>query len=264
MILKEYLKQGKKIIPDNISSVIYQFYSDTPTWLSAKYITLYTRIIQAKYSNRELYTETESETTELTELMFLANYDKYKHIFDLLEMEYNPLWNVDGTETTTRNLTDNKTSTNTGTDTLTHNTIDATTSSATTTYNTTDTTTFNTTDGNNSTDSRTTYDSSTFLDTDKTIDSKTKTGTEATAKTGTDGTSGTDSTTHTGTDTTQRTNNGTDAQTVAETIENVRQGNIGVISTVDLMKQDFEFSERYRRFIDIVCVDIVKEISVYC
>lgn len=264
MLLKEYLKQGKKIIPDNISSVIYQFYSDTPTWLSAKYVNLYTRTILAKYSNREIYIESESETLELTELMFLANYDKYKHIFDLLEMEYNPLWNVDGTETTTRNLTDNKTSSNTGTNTLTHNTTDARTTGETITHNTTDTTTYNTTDGKNTTDSRTTFDSNTFYDTDKTTDSMTKTGTEATARTGTEGTTGTDSTNHTGTETTETSDNGTNAQTVAETIKLERQGNIGVVSTVKLATEEFDFAEKYRKFINIVCVDLVREITLSC
>lgn len=265
MILKEYLKSGKHIIDDNILSTVSTFYNvNSIPWLSSSYIDIYERTIKAKYCLRELYETTETDIKELTTLMFLGNYDKYKHIYDLLLMSYNPLWNVDGTETTTRNLTDNKTISNTGTDTLTHNTIDATTSSATTTYNSTDTTTYNTTDGKNTTDSRTTFSSNTFYDTDKTIDSTTKTGTEALAKTGTDGTTGSDSTTHTGTDTTQRTNNSTDAQAVHETITLERQGNIGVVSTVKLATEEFDFAEKYRKFINIVCVDLVREITLSC
>ena len=203
MILKEYLKSGKHIIDSNIASTVSTFYNvNSIPWLSSSYIDIYERTIKAKYCLREMYEETETDIKELTTLMFLGNYDKYKHIYDLLLMSYNPLWNVDGTETTTRNLTDNKTSSNTGTNTLTHNTTDARTTGETITHNTTDTTTYNTTDGKNTTDSRTTFNSNTFYDTDKTTDSLTKTGTEATARTGTEGTTGTDSTSHTGTETT--------------------------------------------------------------
>lgn len=265
MILKEYLKSGKHIIDDNILSTVSTFYNvNSIPWLSSSYIDIYERTIKAKYCLRELYETTESDIKELTTLMFLGNYDKYKHIYDLLLMSYNPLWNVDGTETTTRNLTDNKTSSNTGTNTLTHNTTDARTTGETVTHNTTDTTTYNTTDGKNSTDSRTTYDSNTFYDTDKTIDSMTKTGTEATARTGTVGTTGTDSTNHTGTETTQTSDSGTNAQTVAETIRLERQGNIGVVSTVKLATEEFDFAEKYRKFINIVCVDLVREITLSC
>lgn len=36
--------------------------------------------------------------------VFLANQEKYKKLFDAMTLEFNPLWNVDGTETTTRTL----------------------------------------------------------------------------------------------------------------------------------------------------------------
>lgn len=50
------------------------------------------------YSNLEL------EISNICHNVFLANQEKYKKLYDAMTLEFNPLWNVDGTETTTRTL----------------------------------------------------------------------------------------------------------------------------------------------------------------
>lgn len=259
MILKTYLKTKHLFSADMVDNItaLYGTSEEPPTWLEDDMLAVYERYIKSNMSRREIFSDTdkieeiEEEVQERTELLFMSNYLKYQHLHDLFTAEYNPIWNVDGTETTTRNLTDNKTSTGSGSDTVTHNTTN------TTTHNVTDTATYNTTEGGTSTDGRTTFDASTFYDTDKTIESKTHTGTDTNAKTGTEATA------ITGTEGTQRTSNGTDAQTVNETIQHTRGGNIGVTSTQDLATQEMRYAEQIN-FIKIVCRDIVREICLAC
>ena len=277
MILKDYLKAGKKILANNVSSIVRQFYDvETIPWLSSDYIDVYERTIKAKYSLREMFVEDESEVNELTELMMLSNFDKYKHIYDLLLEEYNPLWNVDGTEITTRTLTGQNSRNSSGTNATTYNTTDERTIEDVTTHNTTDaltgndSTTYGKTITETNDDSRTTYDSNTYYGTDTNEKATTEGGTdrgtksESTTHTGTDRNDVSDTNEHTGTDTTTKTETGTDSQSISERIANERHGNIGVTSTVHLMTEDIEFSDKYRKFINMVCVDLVREITLSC
>ena len=207
MILKTYLRNGGNLFSDNMVDNVVTLYGEeaTPTWLDDDMLDVYQRYIKANNSKREIYSDTEDmediteEVQERTELLFISNYLKYQHLHDLFIAEYNPIWNVDGTETTTRNLTDNKTTSAGGTDTTTHNTTDARTTSNTETLNNTDTTTYNTTDSKTSTTAKTTFDSSAFLDTERVTESAGKTGTEATAHAGTVGNAGSDTLLKTGT-----------------------------------------------------------------
>lgn len=50
------------------------------------------------------YSYLKNRISEICHNVFLTNQEKYKKLFDAMTLEFNPLWNVDGTETTTRTL----------------------------------------------------------------------------------------------------------------------------------------------------------------
>lgn len=122
----------------------------------------------------------------IVENLLLKNAEKYEKLFTAMTAEFNPLWNVDGTETTIRTLERDGTETTAKTGTVT----DATTGTETTATTGTDETVRTGTE----TDAKSGYDS------------LGKTGTVATAKTGTETTKGT------GTDTTVK--NGQENKTI--------------------------------------------------
>ena len=205
MLLKTYLRNGGSLFSNNMVDNVVTLYGEeaTPTWLDDDMLDVYQRYIKTNNSKREIYSDTEDmediteEVQERTELLFISNYLKYQHLHDLFIAEYNPIWNVDGTETTTRNLTDNKTTSAGGTDTTTHNTTDARTTSNTETLNTSDarttsnTETLNTSDARttsntetlNTSDARTTSNTETLNNTDTTTYNTTDSKTSTTAKT---------------------------------------------------------------------------------
>ena len=239
---------------------------------------------------------------------------KWAHIVDALELEYNPIWNVDGTETITNsgtdthtagttdtrtdNLTDETTHghtltrTHADTDTRTDNLTDEMTHghTLTRTHADTDTETLNNSDtlthgltstatheisgdngglvisgkdttnntGNDVTaHSGTVTDAhtGTITDANSGKDTRTNTGTQATAHTGTitDANTGKDTHTNTGTQTTAHTGENTDE--FGHIIETVRQGNIGLTSTQNLITQEIELRAKHVYF-DIVVNDI--------
>ena len=155
------------------------------------------RVMLDKYSD-EFYGW--SESTDFTEYIALvkdsidntliANAEKYSKLYYSMVAEFNPLWNVDGTEVTERELRQTGTvdSSKTGTETRDITGDDTTTRTGT------------------ETNSKSGYDSAT------------KTGTETTTKTGTEGTAntGTETTGHTGTDTQQTSNTAYDSATEYE------------------------------------------------
>lgn len=50
------------------------------------------------------YEYLETQISNICQNVFLSNQEKYKKLYDAMTLEFNPLWNVDGTETTTRTL----------------------------------------------------------------------------------------------------------------------------------------------------------------
>ena len=50
------------------------------------------------------YSYLQNRISEICHNVFLSNQEKYKKLFDAMTLEFNPLWNVDGTETTVRTL----------------------------------------------------------------------------------------------------------------------------------------------------------------
>lgn len=137
---------------------------------------------------------TRQNLLEIVDSLFELNCYKYRHLWTLYEATYNPLWNVDGTETIERERTNTGTQTNgkSGDDTLEfmgsekdeHKGHDYTEKSGTESTERTGNETMEpsgtekvTRDGSvveshsgGPTNSRTTFDSAAFLDTDKTVD----------------------------------------------------------------------------------------------
>lgn len=140
-----------------------------------------------------------------------ANTEKYNKLYYAMIAEFNPLWNVDGTEITERELTQtgHVTDTKTGTDTTSNTGTDTTGTSG------TETTTKRGTD----TETKTGTDTATKTGTQATADTGTeqyaKAGTEALGKSGTEtlGRSGTETTAGTGGITTETSNTTYDSST---------------------------------------------------
>lgn len=119
------------------------------TWLNNKEWYIYTKdelpaYIKRRFGKRELIYEG-NELTDVIQDILLENEYKYDKLWELLKMEWNPLWNVDGTETLKYTKTGNGSNQASGTD--------STTSGSDTTI----------------TNSERTFDNATQLDTDKTV-----------------------------------------------------------------------------------------------
>lgn len=186
---------------------------------------------------------------------------KYAGYFQTLHEEFNPLWNVDGTEETVRTLEQDGTITNakrggdttqetaTGTDAKTGTVADAKTGNDSRHITGTDT------DANSgvdtSTRSRTTTEGTTFYDAEKETTNNGKTVTTTHNTTDAMTYNNTNTTTHNTTDSTSRsvntgvTYNSDDTTTKdlldTERITLTRRGNIGVVSTVKLLQEFREF-----------------------
>lgn len=191
---------------------IEQFYPDTGIfatlksdfsgheWLddtTAEQAAYLDEMIRDTYYNRHLNRaglKVQSDINLLCGRELLIHGTEWDRLYTSYKAEYNPIWNVDGTETTTE--TRDLKQTHTGTDTTAATGTDSTTHSGTDTTEATGT------------------DSTKHTGTDIYKDS----GTDSTTHTGTDtiAASGTDSTTHSGTDTTAAT--GTDTTTTKHNI----------------------------------------------
>lgn len=296
MRIKKYIDNGGDIFAANIINYVSGFYGDLPAWLNNQMLNMVIMTIYDDFSTRELiYDNTSVDSDLINEItgrntrLIVRNKQKYDHLFKLFNLDYNPIWNVDGTETTAREIVNSNESTGNSTSTLTHNTNVNTDTEDKTTYNTEDKTTYNSTLTTNddstvtnnlneeTTDNkaRTTFDSSTFYDTDKTIINKEDTGTVETnndideTKTGDDTINKTGTETHeitgdvktTGTETTVIADGSTNSGTVSENVTHIRQGNIGVTQTQTMAMSEVEYSN-YIKFIDIVALDVVRNFSL--
>ena len=148
----------------------------------------------------------------------------WKRLYNLFEMEYNPIWNVDGTVTDleTRNLRNSSTSTRSGTgsDTLTRSEEGESTSNS------------SETSQGVSEDQRAGYNSGTYGNDSKTTTQDTSSGSGR-------GTASLDVTeTRNRTDNGSDSSSGTDTGTVAH--ETRRTGNIGVTTTQQMLREELE------------------------
>ena len=244
------------------------------------------RVMLDKYSD-EFYKWNEStDFTIYVEMIknsisqtLVSNREKYKKLYYSMIAEFNPLWNVDGTETTERELRQTGTieDSKTGSET-TERAGDVTTEKTGTETDrktgTEDTATTGTdatahTGTNSTLTANTTYDSTTMYDKERTTDTLNTTDTTTHNTTDTLTHNTTDTLTHNTTDTT--THNTTDTLTHdtvnnnerdlldTETIRVTRQGNIGVTTTTKLLTEFREYADF--SFIDIVARDIVNTIT---
>lgn len=212
-------------------------------------------LLYALHGNRELLPtisdDADPDTTaqEEVDIVLYMNAYKYRHLWKLYTAEYNPLWNVDGTETTTTSRTENLskdyTDKHTGDDTTNLSGTD----------DTTQTGSIKDENGGNIQDGRTTFDSSVALDTNKTVDTTTKTTTFNSKKDST--TWGRqDKLTFNSTHTIDDDSN----NTINETVTHVRGGNIGVTKTTELETDELAFVNSFK-FIEGIVADIANFIS---
>lgn len=213
----------------------------------------------------DLFTELISDTIYST---LKNNAEKYRKIFEAQFLKFHPEWNVDGVETTTRTLDQTGTDTNkkTGDDTATRtgNETDAKTGTETNTKtgNETDAKTGEMTE----TTAKTTFDSSTFYDTEKVTTTPNQATDTHTYNQVADTLSFTNRTdTHTYNQVKDKTDyNSTDTETRnlhdREVTIYERHGNIGVVSTVRLLQEYIELAEQVN-FTATVASDIVNAIT---
>lgn len=183
------------------------------------------------------------------DISFMLNAYKYRHLWKLYTAEYNPLWNVDGTETTTTSRTENLskdyTDKHTGDD----------TSNLSGTDDVVQTGSIKDENSGGIQSARTTFDSSNNLNTDNTTDTTATTTTYNSKK---------DSTTWGKQD--KLTFNSThtidddSTNTINETVTHVRGGNIGVTKTTELETDEVTFTKMFR-FIEEIVTDTANFIS---
>lgn len=218
----------------------------------------------------EYMSDSETLSTALYPYISARYLDKWRHTLAVLEEAYDPLWNVDGTETVTNSGTDTFTAGKTDIRTL--NTEDGTTygKSQTRTHADTDTRTLNTSDGTTygksetdthyiSGDNGGEVQSGRDVKGNSGTDTTNHTGTDTMVHTGTitDADTGKDTTTHSGTDTLAR--SGQDTTVYGHKIVTERAGNIGVTSSQSLLTQELDV--RARTYFNIVRDDVK---SVVC
>lgn len=259
------------------------------------------QLLNVRYGRRELFdyisisTDPQTEAAVYIDSMLEYNAYKYRHLWKLYTADYNPLWNVEGTETTERirkntgtqedKLSGKDTLTKSGTEkvdygghddlTMSGQEADAKTGSDTLAYSGTE----KNEKGGAVTTAKTTFDSASFLDTEKQSDttSDTKTFTnrqDQTTYLSTNTKSFTnrkDEQSYASNDTLSftnrkdetdfgKTNTRTDNLSEHETTVNTRGGNIGVTTSAQLQTGEIEWLQRFN-FLDQIARDIANEIS---
>lgn len=168
------------------------------------------------------------------DILFEFNSYKYRHLWELYVAKYNPIWNVDGTETETitRHLESNRdiSKDNSGTQTTTN------TGTVTNEASGEDTLT----NGRTVTESGTTYDSGTLLTRSQTANS----GDDVTEYGRTD--TRTDDTTSERTDDLNETTDDDVTEEETITTTKTRGGNIGVTKTTDMEKDELAWAESFK------------------
>lgn len=290
MRIKELYTDNSTIIP------VGNNYYNSREWFLQTY-NLLDGLIRRTQGNRILYEDLETldDVKAAVDDLLVFNRYKYDHLWKLYVAEYNPLWNVDGTEKTIRERVNTGTQENalSGKDSLeylgsekdSHTGHDDVTKSGSESRARTGhddvTQTGSITDSNsgNVTSSRTTFDSSTFADTDKDTDTRSTTTTfnnkkDQTNYNSTDTTSFTarkDETaynsdmTHSFTGRKDETTYGkkdtrTDNLNEHEEITHIRGGNIGVTMTTQLETDELKFVDTFH-FLQTIVSDIANHIS---
>lgn len=265
--------------------------------------------IRRLHGNREIYDDlleynsahhedpngTRQNVIDIVDAHLALNAYKYRHLWDLYVAEYNPLWNVDGSEKIIRDRNNTGTQdmqasghddfTKSGTEQNAKSGYDSVTKSGSESESKsgTDTTTRNGSideqNGGDITTGRTTFDSATFLGTEKkedTIDKETtytdlEDETEYNSDVTTSFTNRKDQTDYNSTETLSFTNRKdktdygrkdtrTDNLNEHEVTEHIRGGNIGVTMTQQMEDAELNWALRFR-LLEMICADIANAIS---
>lgn len=292
MYIKDLIRNGLTI-PENT------LYNSEPWFIYSR--TWILPVLKRYYSNHEILDSIADDAATMPDIiadvkativtLFAVNTWKYKHLYNLYAAEYNPIWNVDGEEKTvihrestgTRDMTDGKSGDDTteylGEESIGKGGTETLAISGTETRGREGTIT-----NQNSGDvqqARTTFDSDTDYDTNKTTDStKTETKYGKTALGSSDPYQETTSfsdrqneTTYNTTDTrsfddradktTYNSTNTIDEDTTMsydETVTHKRGGNIGVTMTQQMANAELDFVGRFK-FFDTIAHDIASTIS---
>lgn len=292
MYIKDLIQNGLTI-PENT------LYNSEPWFIYSR--TWILPILQRYYGNHEILDSIADDATSMPDIiadvkatmvtLFAMNTWKYKHLYNLYAAEYNPIWNVDGTEKTvthretsgTLDKTDGKSGDDSleylGEDKLTKGGKDTVTIAGSEELSRAGTVT-----SQNSGDvqeAKTTFDSDTDYDTQKTTDStktetiygKTASGVSDPYKETTSYTNRTNETGYNSTDTRTFTNRKdkttyNSTNTIAEdtsgvyneTITHTRGGNIGVTMTQQMGLAELDFVGKFK-FLDTIAHDIAATIT---
>ena len=292
MYIKDLIRNGLTI-PENPLYNSEEWFIYARTWILP--------ILQRYYGRREVLDSIADDATPIQDIvddvkativtLFAINTWKYKHLYNLYAAEYNPIWNVDGTEKTVtkRKETGRKDSTDakTGDDTLEYMGSEgvAKTGDDTLEYMGSSSKgisgTVSTKNSGDIQQARTTFDSGTDYDTDKTTDTtasdqsygKKSDGTSDPYSESTSYTGRKDKTTYNSTDTrsftgrkdkttynsTNTVGEGTSGE-MEEEITHTRGGNIGVTMTQQMGLAELDFVGRFK-FFDTIAHDIANTIS---
>jgi hypothetical protein len=292
MYIKDLVRNGLEI-PGN------SLYNSEKWFISSKNWIL--PILQRYYGRREVLDSIADDSESVQDIvadvestivvLFALNTWKYKHLYNLYSAEYNPIWNVDGTEVTTTKRetigTKDSTDSKSGTDTLSYSGSESLGKTGDDTLEYLGSSSkgiAGTVTGINSGDvqqARTTFDSDTDYDTDKTTDStkhetvygKTALGTSDPYAEMESFTGRKDKTTYNSSDTrsftdredatTYNSSNTLDEDTtekVVEEITHTRGGNIGVTMTQEMFKREMDLVGQFK-FFDQIAHDIANTIS---
>lgn len=237
MLLKELISNNAVVVP-----TANNFYNSKDWFLLIKNDLV--RMLDTWHGKREVFDDylddhgqidsgTASTITNMMDVTFMCNAWKYDRLYDVYIAEYNPIWNYDGSETRTRtrNLTDD----HDGKDTSTLSGKDSTEQTG----------SIKDTAGGALTDSRTTFDSASFLDTDKSTDTRTNTKTFNQKK---------DETTWGKKDTMEYDSTHTIAESETETL--VRGGNQGTTTTQAMIQEQLALAGKLN-LLQVIALDVV-------
>lgn len=214
----------------------------TAEWLTAttsESATVLDTLLKVRYGKRVLNTTgllIQTDINTLADIEFLIHGTEWDRIWSDYVAEYNPIWNVDGTETTTE--TRNLTGTDTGTDTHTESGTDTKKNSGTET------------NADTGTDTRKNAGTETNADTGR--DTVTNTGTETNADTGTDTkkNSGTETNADTGTDTKKNTGTETTDNSLYA-FDSTSASPAGITKRTDDLTESLEYGKTETRTDDL-------------
>ena len=229
MIIKDWYKNHSTIFGEFMVASVNNFCdnSDTPLWLTPSWLQEINTNISLRYASRELIFETEEELNNICTLVFKLNNEKYKHLLALFLEEYNPIHNYDKTirDELTKSGKETETETPTGTETATF---------------------IKGAETNTNTGATTTYDTSTFFNTNQDTEVK-GTYTDSTATT--------------------FTNRKTEKELTFTNRKDIRNytefGNIGVTTTQQMAESEILYADKIK-LLEIITLDIVREIAYMC